>query len=190
MNLLLLLFLFFSIASSTFLPPDLRALISLKSSLQIHGWEIESDPVWCSWNGVQCRGGQQQLPGALPREFMFLRFLEQMNLGGSYFEGEIPIGYGSFSRLKFLHLGGNAFDGPLPPQLGFLTQLERKEIGYNSWSGRVPVDISTCFLPGNLTEELGNLTQLQPLLLFKNQFTGEIPQSFAKLKSIRVLDLS
>ncbi|CAN1159412.1 Leucine-rich repeat receptor-like protein kinase TDR [Linum perenne] len=103
-------------------------------------------------------------------------------MGGSYFEGEISIGYGSFPCLKFLHLGGNAFDGPLPPQLGFLTP-QRMEIGYNSWSGRVPVefsllsnlqylDISTCFLPRNLTEELGNLTQLQSLHLFKNQFTG------------------
>ncbi|XWS60111.1 hypothetical protein CRYUN_Cryun07bG0006400 [Craigia yunnanensis] len=139
--------------------------------------------------------------GPLPQEFIHLRFLEQLNLGGSYFEGAIPVGYGSFTRLKLLDLAGNALEGTLPPQLGFLTQLERIEIGYNAFSGTVPVefallsnlkylDISNCTLSGPLPEELGNLTKLEAMYFFKNSFTGEIPVSYTKLKALKVLDLS
>ncbi|KAE8660093.1 hypothetical protein F3Y22_tig00116958pilonHSYRG00062 [Hibiscus syriacus] len=66
------------------------------------------------------------------REFVWLRFLEQLNLGGSYFEGAIAAISGRFTRLMLLDLAGNVLKGTLPCQLGFLTQLERIEIDCNA----------------------------------------------------------
>ncbi|XP_043705315.1 leucine-rich repeat receptor-like protein kinase TDR [Telopea speciosissima] len=125
--------------------------------------------------------------GQLPQEIVRLRFLQVLNLGGSFFQGSIPARYGGLSRLKFLHLSGNYLQGPIPPELCFLTQLEYLEIGYNVFSGGVPVefgllsnlrylDISTSNLSGYLPSELGNLTLLKSLFLFGNRFIGEIPE--------------
>jgi hypothetical protein len=100
--------------------------------------------------------------GALPKDLVHLRFLEQLNLGGSYFGGTIPPSYGDFARLKFLDLAGNLYlQGPIPPQVS-----------------------------GTLAPEFGNLTMLEELLIFKRWISGEIPASFGNLKALKSLDLS
>ncbi|KAE8660070.1 hypothetical protein F3Y22_tig00116958pilonHSYRG00023 [Hibiscus syriacus] len=115
-------------------------------------------PVWCSWSGVKGNLKTAQVTNlellisaitisiqrsAWVSKLRFLRifngysndferFLEQLNLGGSYFEGEIAAISGRFTRLMLLDLAGNVLEGTLPCQLGCLTQLERIEIGYNA----------------------------------------------------------
>ncbi|KAL8137638.1 hypothetical protein V2J09_003639 [Rumex salicifolius] len=142
--------------------------------------------------------------GGLPEDLspQFHRHLRIINLGGSYFEGPIPAGYGGFPRLQFLNLAGNVLNGSLPPQLGGLAELRRIEIGYNAaLSGEIPpefgqllnlnyMDMSYSNLSGSIPSELGNLTSLDTLLLFNNRLSGSIPLTISKLKSLKILDLS
>lgn len=134
-------------------------------------------------------------------EISQLRSLEQLNLGGSYFEGEIPPIYGNLPNLTILYLAGNGLSGAIPSNLGSLAKLERLEMGYNGFSGGVPVefgklsnlkylDIATASLSGELAPELGNLNNLETLFLFKNRFSGAIPTNFVKLKALKRIDLS
>lgn len=122
-------------------------------------------------------------------------------MGGSYFEGGIPVEYGSFPRLNFLHLAGNLLNGSIPAELGSLTQLEHLEMGYNSFSGNLPnelgmlsnlqyLDISNSSISGNIPLEFGNLISLNTLLLFNNNLSGTIPSSISSLKGLKMLDLS
>ncbi|KAE8718069.1 hypothetical protein F3Y22_tig00110020pilonHSYRG00533 [Hibiscus syriacus] len=146
------------VLSASSLPLPLISLLLLKSSLEDHIFSFRDrdptpafskpgfeHPFWCSWSGVKgnpktaqvtflriFNGYSNDFEGPLSIEFLWLRFLEQLNLEGSYFEDEIAAISGRFTRLMLLDLAGNVLEGTLPCQLGFLTQLERIEIGYNA----------------------------------------------------------
>ncbi|MCL7028128.1 hypothetical protein MKW94_014738 [Papaver nudicaule] len=142
--------------------------------------------------------------GPLPLFEVITSLLRHLNLGGSFFDGEIPKSYGSSSLqgLNFLQLSGNSLQGEIPAELGSLSQLEHLEIGYNVFTGSIPLelvvgctnlkylDISAANISGNLPSGIGNLSALESLFLFKNQISGEIPDSFSNLVNLKSLDLS
>ncbi|KAI3745951.1 hypothetical protein L6452_08364 [Arctium lappa] len=140
--------------------------------------------------------------GKLPLEFVKLRNLKTLFLGGNYFSGEIPEDYSEFTSLRRLGLQGNGLSGRIPWSLSRLATLEELWLGYfNSYDGGIPpefgsfkslklLDIGGSNLSGEIPESLGNLKMLHTLFLQFNNFTGEIPPTLAGLTSLKSLDLS
>ncbi|KAE8657146.1 hypothetical protein F3Y22_tig00116996pilonHSYRG00055 [Hibiscus syriacus] len=139
--------------------------------------------LWISHMGISpvflriFNGYSNDFEGPLLIEFVLLRFLEQLNLRGSYFKGEISAIYGRFTRLKLLDPAGNAMEGTLPRQLRFLTQLERIEIGYNAFTGTI---LFTSEIPASHT----NLKALKVLDLSDNQLSGAILEGISSLTEL------
>ncbi|KAL8201927.1 hypothetical protein R6Q57_011074 [Mikania cordata] len=140
--------------------------------------------------------------GKLPLEFVKLKNLKTLYLGGNFFSGEIPEEYSEFPRLKSLGLQGNELSGGIPSSLSRLPELEELWLGYyNSYDGGIPpefgsfkslklLDVGGSDLSGDIPESLGNLKLLHTLFLQCNKFTGEIPPDLSGLESLKSLDLS
>ncbi|KAI3724378.1 hypothetical protein L2E82_36151 [Cichorium intybus] len=140
--------------------------------------------------------------GKLPLEFVKLKNLETLFLGGNFFSGKIPEEYSEFPSLRRLGLQGNALTGRIPSSLSRLSTLEELCLGYfNSYDGGIPpefgsfkslklLDIGGCDLSGEIPESLGNLKMLHTLFLQFNNLTGEIPPDLSGLVSLKSLDLS
>ncbi|XP_071700549.1 uncharacterized protein [Rutidosis leptorrhynchoides] len=140
--------------------------------------------------------------GKLPLQFLKLKNLKTLFLGGNFFSGEIPEEYSEFNGLIKLGLQGNALTGSIPARLSRLTTLRELWLGYyNSYSGGIPpefgnfkslelLDIGGSNLTGEIPESLGNLKTLHTLFLQFNNLSGEIPIDLCGLVSLKSLDLS
>ncbi|KAL4578958.1 hypothetical protein LXL04_015092 [Taraxacum kok-saghyz] len=140
--------------------------------------------------------------GKLPLEFVKLKNLKTLFLGGNFFNGEIPEEYSEFQSLRSLGLQGNELSGRIPWRLSRLSTLEELWLGYyNSYDGGIPpefgsfkalklLDAGGCNLTGEIPESLGNLNMLHTLFLQRNNFIGEIPPDLSGLVSLKSLDLS
>ncbi|KAJ9542278.1 hypothetical protein OSB04_028784 [Centaurea solstitialis] len=140
--------------------------------------------------------------GKLPLEFVNVRSLKTLFLGGNYFSGEIPEEYSEFPSLRSLGLQGNGLSGAIPWRLSRISTLEELWLGYyNCYSGGIPpefgsfkslrlLDIGGSNLSGEIPESLGNLRNLHSLFLQFNNLTGGIPPTLAGLTSLKSLDLS
>ncbi|GJY53724.1 receptor protein kinase CLAVATA1-like protein [Tanacetum coccineum] len=140
--------------------------------------------------------------GKLPLQFVALRNLKTLFLGGNFFSGEIPEEYSGFPTLKSLGLQGNELSGTIPASLSRISSLEELWLGYyNKYSGGIPpefgsfkslqlLDVGGSNLSGEIPESLGNLKMLHTLFLQFNNLSGEIPLDFCGLVSLKSLDLS
>ncbi|EOA18229.1 hypothetical protein CARUB_v10006720mg [Capsella rubella] len=112
----------------------------------------------------------QNLQGSLPKEFVGLPYLQEINLARNYLNGSIPPEWGALPLVN-LTLLGNRLSGPIPKEIGNITTLTRLVLEYNQLSGILP-------------PELGNLSNLQRLFLSSNNFSGDIPITFGKLTNL------
>ncbi|CAI9101553.1 OLC1v1038903C1 [Oldenlandia corymbosa var. corymbosa] len=139
---------------------------------------------------------------SLPLGVLSLNSLRHLDLGGNFFEGEIPNSYGNLIGLEFLQLAGNNLQGKIPAELGNLTNLKELYLGYyNAFDGGIPkqlgklqnlviLDLTSCELNGSIPPELGNLKSLETLFLDINFLSGPIPKQLGNLTSLVNLDLS
>ncbi|KAK2368168.1 putative leucine-rich repeat receptor serine/threonine-protein kinase [Trifolium repens] len=118
----------------------------------------------------------QNLSGTLPREFVKLPYLQQIDLTRNYLNGTIPSQWGSMINLVNISLLGNRLTGQIPKELGKITTLKSLVLEFNQLSGKLP-------------SELGNLHQLERLLLTSNNLTGNLPATFAKLTKLKQIRL-
>ncbi|RAL49518.1 hypothetical protein DM860_012951 [Cuscuta australis] len=131
-----------------------------------------------------------------------LKNLRHLDLGGNFFYGEIPKGYGDLVGLEYLSLAGNDLHGKIPQELGNLTSLKELYLGYyNVYEGGIPMefgkmenllhlDMSSCGLDGEIPSQLGNLKNLDTLFLHINLLSGSIPRELGNLSALQSLDLS
>ncbi|XP_019086266.1 PREDICTED: probable leucine-rich repeat receptor-like serine/threonine-protein kinase At3g14840 [Camelina sativa] len=150
----------------------------------VGGWinpnpvEGSEDAVTCDCsflNGTVCHVTSillktQDLQGSLPKEFVGLPYLQEINLARNYLNGSIPPEWGVLPLVN-LTLLGNRLSGPIPKEIGNISTLRSLALEYNQLSGILP-------------QELGNLSNLQRLFLSSNNFSGDIPTTFGKLTNL------
>ncbi|XP_045800989.1 probable leucine-rich repeat receptor-like serine/threonine-protein kinase At3g14840 isoform X5 [Trifolium pratense] len=202
-HLLLLAFCFIPSFTSgaTLLEEEVQVMKEIAKTLGKKDWDFSKDPcsgesnwtssvqVGGSENAVTCNCSfanatichivsivlkSQNLSGTLPREFVKLPYLQQIDLANNYLNGTIPPQWDSMINLVNISLLGNRLTGPIPKELGKITTLRKLILKFNQ-------------LSGNLPPELGNLHQLERLRLCDNQFSGPIPdfiQSWTSLERL------
>ncbi|XP_047955707.1 probable leucine-rich repeat receptor-like serine/threonine-protein kinase At3g14840 [Salvia hispanica] len=112
----------------------------------------------------------QNLNGSLPREFVRLPLLQEIDLTWNYLNGTIPPEWGTM-KLVIISLFGNRVTGSLPKELANITTLQQLVLDCNHLSGTIP-------------PEFGNFPQIQRLVFTSNNLTGELPASLAKLTTL------
>ncbi|CAN8321657.1 unnamed protein product [Cochlearia groenlandica] len=196
---LLFLFFIFSCASSPSLPKqEVEAFKVVLTKLKKTNIDINVDPCqvsssgsqwstinrWedfvtcdCSFvNGTIChitkiQLKEQNLQGSLPKEFVKLPFLQEIDLSRNYLNGSIPHEWVVLPLVN-ISLLGNRLSGPIPKEIGNITTLISIVLEANQLSGELP-------------QELGNLPNIQQIVLSSNNFKGEIPTTFEKLTTLR-----
>lgn len=141
--------------------------------------------------------------GNLPAEFVNLKKLKTLHLGGNFFSGTIPEAYSQILSLQSLGLQGNGLTGKIPASLALLRDLQELWLGYfNNYEGSgIPpefgaltslrlLDLAQCNLTGEIPASLGNLKMMHSLFLQMNRLTGFIPPELSGLVSLKSLDLS
>ncbi|XP_051137612.1 receptor-like protein EIX1 [Andrographis paniculata] len=139
-------------------------------------------------------------------QFLKLRNLVQLNLGGNQFEYEsdwISQLLGDICRLESLSLSYNNFHGEISAVFNNISgcwsqNLKSLELSENNFKGGLPndldkvkrltsLDLSFSNISGQIPESLGNLSGLEKLIIPGNKLVGPIPSSFRKLKALRWL---
>ncbi|KAL4636407.1 hypothetical protein ACB092_03G005700, partial [Castanea dentata] len=118
----------------------------------------------------------QDLTGSWPNFQYLSSRLEEIDLSGTGFTGELPISVGNFGSLIGLGIWGCNFSGSIPSSIGNLTNL-------------IYLRISNNFLVGNIPSSIGNLIQLAFLDLYGNRLTGSIPFGLANMTKLTVISL-
>ncbi|KAK4421552.1 MDIS1-interacting receptor like kinase [Sesamum alatum] len=148
----------------------------------------------CNWAGITCDDeghvveitstmdvlvpGGAWVGGQLDKlNFLALRHLVRVELGGARLQGTIPVQIGALSKLTYLVLPFNSLTGELPLSLANLTKLQT-------------LDISLNHMNGSFLSAIGNLKNLRYLDLSGNSFSGSIPRRVGELSSLNHLDLS
>ncbi|WJX67799.1 hypothetical protein P8452_52236 [Trifolium repens] len=204
-HLFLLAFCFISsfATGATLLDEEVQVMKDIGRTLGKKDWDFSKDPCsgennWTSsvkvkgfGNAVTCDCSfanatichivsivlkSQNLSGTLPREFVKLPYLQEIDLTRNYLNGSIPPQWGSMINLVNISLLGNRLTGQIPKELGKITTLKSLVLEFNQLSGKLP-------------SELGNLHQLERLLLTSNNFTGNLPSTFAKLTKLKQIRL-
>ncbi|GLJ09846.1 hypothetical protein SUGI_0116920 [Cryptomeria japonica] len=116
--------------------------------------------------------GQSNMTGPIPSWLGQMPFLEQIWMGSSLYEGNIPSSLGNISSLSLLALYDSSLSGNIPKSLGQLSRLTQLSISYN-------------YLTGSLPAELGNLTILQLARMRGNSLSGSIPIQFGRFKFLQ-----
>lgn len=140
--------------------------------------------------------------GTLPSE-MFTSSINLVNIdiNGNGFEGTIPNGFGSLSKLGSLRMNSNNFEGELPPELFASSKLHTLDCSGNNLNGSLPdelyaattlrkLDLSSNNFTGALSTKIGDLNLLIELKLQSNQFEGAIPGEMGLLSAVTSLDVS
>ncbi|KAL7191908.1 hypothetical protein ACSBR2_023894 [Camellia fascicularis] len=90
--------------------------------------------------------------------------LEQLDVSGNMFFGEIPSTLPSCVELTLLCIQGNNFSGTLPSSLSHLRGIEKLDFSHNNFSGKI-------------LDYLEGFVFLQTLNLSFNDFEGAVPES-------------
>ncbi|KAK4487069.1 hypothetical protein RD792_006384 [Penstemon davidsonii] len=107
-----------------------------------------------------------------------LKNLEELDLAGNRFYGQLPEEIGGLKKLMYLDLSDNVFiNGTIPNSLGKLSALRVLGLANNNLSGSIPSSV-------------GDLRKLELLDLSNNNLFGSIPSSLGDLRELEELDLS
>ncbi|QHN91011.1 Receptor-like protein [Arachis hypogaea] len=218
-QIILCLHLFFtSFSSSSSLSPPLchpdqnSALLQLKNSLKVDGWENGTD--CCSWPGVTCESTSghvigldlswRGLEGDIPSEISYLSKLVSLDLSdmSSISLSSLSlITNWSFSSVT-LGLSNTNITGYLTSDILCLPNLKELHLYGNTYlqvhvsrlncNASVSIlDLSFCEFQGSLIpSSFSNLTYLTSLTLFDCGLNGSIPSSLSNLQHLTHLDLS
>ncbi|ORY47792.1 L domain-like protein [Rhizoclosmatium globosum] len=145
------------------------------------------------------------LTGKIPSELEELTSLEELQLSGNDFEGEIPESLGNLVQLRVLRLYNNPeLCGVLSIAFGKLKLLKAIEIHNTAIMGPIPVEICSLEnlkrldlslqlnpdIPNVIPVEIASLSQLEELNLSECNLVGSIPQGLGQLPQLRVLLLN
>ncbi|OWM66140.1 hypothetical protein CDL15_Pgr013357 [Punica granatum] len=223
MRLLLLLFLLLhlhihlSSAAAAGHIPELRGLLSIKSSLVLDpvseqpplaGWN--SSVSHCLWSGVTCspRTGHVtalDLSGLniscpIPPQISSLSALRYLNLSNNLFNESFPAQLAVLKILQVLDLYNNNMSGPLPLVVTQMPALRHLHLGGNFFNGGIPPEygqwkfleylaVSGNELSGAIPPEIGNLTKLKELYVgYYNSYEGGLPLQIGNLSELVRLD--
>ncbi|KAA8533878.1 hypothetical protein F0562_031395 [Nyssa sinensis] len=186
-------------STTTTLPLQLTALLSLKSSLNdplntFHDWDPKPafskpgfQPIWCSWSGIKCDRktaqitsldlGSRNLSGTIPAEIRYLSHLNHLNLSRNAFDGPLQSVIFELPYLRTLDINHNYFYSTFPPGISKLRHLTFLNAYSNSFTGPLP-------------EELFHLRLLEYINLGGSYFNGTIPASFGSFPRLKFLHLS
>ncbi|KAL1307380.1 receptor-like protein 7 [Arachis hypogaea] len=148
-QIILCLHLFFtSFSSSSSLSPPLchpdqnSALLQLKNSLKVDGWENGTD--CCSWPGVTCESTSGHVIGLdlswrglegkinSTSSLFHLTHLQKINLAQNGFYGPLlPSQFGGFVNLTHLNLSWCSFEGDIPSEISYLSKLVSLDLSGN-----------------------------------------------------------
>ncbi|ESQ30076.1 hypothetical protein EUTSA_v10012029mg [Eutrema salsugineum] len=168
--LLFLIFLFGCASSATLPTREAEAFKAALTTLKKTNIDLNVDPCEVSSTGNR-HLKEENLQGSLPKEFVGLPFLQDIDLSRNYLNGSIPPEW-EVLPLVNISLLGNRLTGPIPKEVGNITTLTNLVLEANQLSGELP-------------PELGNLPNIQQIILSSNNFIGEIPTTFAKLTTLR-----
>ncbi|XP_057730191.1 receptor-like protein 34 [Arachis stenosperma] len=206
----------FSSSSSLSLPlchPDQNsALLQLKNSLKVDGWENGTD--CCSWPGVTCESTSGHgigldlswhgLEGDIPSKISYLSKLTSLDLSDMSsirLSSLSLITNWSFSSVT-LGLGNTNITGYLTSDILCLPNLKELHLYGNTYlkvhvsrlncNASVSIlDLSFCEFQGSMIpSSFSNLTYLTSLTLFECGLSGSIPSSLSNLQHLTHLDLS
>nr|XP_029150069.1 receptor-like protein 18 [Arachis hypogaea] len=136
----------FSSSSSLSLPlchPDQNsALLQLKNSLKVDGWENGTD--CCSWPAVTCESTSGHVIGLdlswhglegknnSTSSLFHLTHLQKINLAHNSFYGPLlPSQFGGFVNLTHLNLSWCSFEGDIPSKISYLSKLVSLDLSGN-----------------------------------------------------------
>ncbi|KAG9439319.1 hypothetical protein H6P81_019484 [Aristolochia fimbriata] len=178
---LLLLWVFFRVATPATHPTDVSALRAFKSAVSassvapwscLASWNFSADP--CSPSprthftcGITCS------PDGAGR----LLRVTALVLDPAGYVGPISPALAALSSLLHLDLSDNSFHGSIPLSLFALPRLQTLTLRSNSLSGPLPATIS-------------GLKSLQVLDLSRNAFAGAVPGTLKYMTGLRRIDLS
>ncbi|KAI4321465.1 hypothetical protein MLD38_034840 [Melastoma candidum] len=215
-SLLLLLFSFLSVASST-RSSELEILLTLANTLHSSAlpnpfstWDPSSHH--CDFNGVSCNPSSSvtqidlsglSLSGTLNfTSLCSLPSLETLALGFNSLSGSIPADLDRCSKLQYLDLGNNGFSGSFPdiPSLGELRYLYVNKSGLTGgfpWSSLLNMKKLVVLSVGDngfdeslFPEEVLEFMDLNWLYLSNCRIQGMIPPGIGKLSKLINLELS
>ncbi|TKW37961.1 hypothetical protein SEVIR_1G083500v4 [Setaria viridis] len=145
--------------------------------------------------------GHNNLNGTLPDGLLDITSLEHLSFPNNQLQGSLN----NISKLKnlvTLNLGGNFFDGNIPDSIGELKRLQEISLDHNQMSGEIPSTLSNCTkiitidlnsnsFSGQLTKvNFSNLPNLKTIDLMGNKFSGAIPESIYSCNNLTALRLS
>ncbi|KAH8936263.1 hypothetical protein BDL97_17G076400 [Sphagnum fallax] len=127
---------------------------------------------------------QNNLAGNLPNPLP--PSIQQLNLEGNQFSGNILYSPQQLSKLTNLNLSHNQLVDAIPDIFTNLNNLQTLDLSFNSLTGPLPgslgdlgaltvLNVQNNQLSGSLPIDLSNLANLQTLNVENNQFTGLIP---------------
>ncbi|KAL3714599.1 hypothetical protein ACJRO7_006501 [Eucalyptus globulus] len=120
----------------------------------------------------------EALTGHLP-DFNFSSTLEELQLIGTSFSGELPASIGNLPLLRYLDISSNNFSGSIPASFANLPLLRCLDISSNNFSGPIPASFA-------------NLSNLEYLDVGENPFTAQSISSLSwvwKIKKLASLNL-
>ncbi|KAF2305357.1 hypothetical protein GH714_004244 [Hevea brasiliensis] len=131
-----------------------------------------------------------------------MKSLNELDLGGNWFNGSIPPALGSLPSLQLLDLSDNQLSGVLPQELGHLKNLKYLWLINNNFIGELPqslaalrkmVNLHVSDLTGSSEGEvpfpdISGMTSLKWMDLSFNNLSGEIP-AFMDSRNLQYLYL-
>lgn len=124
--------------------------------------------------------------GKIPEDFLNLKELRVLGLGGGNLHGNIPAWIGDLDKLESLYIGYNKITGSIPPSIGKLKNLRFLTLVENYLNGRLPKElgslenlefltIGNTNIEGEIPSSLKNLTKIKRIILDQNKLSGEFP---------------
>ena len=174
---------------------DESALLAFKSSitldpdLMLKNWSTSSSSSSsvCNWAGVTCDLGNGRvkalnlsnmgLVGTISPYVGNLSFLEELDLKGNGFHGQLPQELFQLHQLRLLNLSFNGFADIISQSISNLSKLEH-------------LDCSSNFINGVIPPVIGQLRQLKLLNFENNSLSGIIPPTISNLSLLEVINLA
>ncbi|PRP78016.1 hypothetical protein PROFUN_14054 [Planoprotostelium fungivorum] len=140
--------------------------------------------------------GLNRLSMRVPDSLGSIKLLEELDISGSFFHGDLPTSLADVAYLRYLNVSHNRITGNLPGRLKYLSIIDASHNYINDMTNAFTspalthLDLSNNLITGSLPSAVADLPRLQYLSLSNNQMFGSLPDSLSSLSSIALLNLS